>query len=148
MWVVSCISAVSMFLIMVYAEGATDSSENRQFEDVASVAGVEDSKRGRGVAFGDYDNDGDLDLYVANEEADALYRNNGDGTFTDVTKEAKELLPRFQRKLALDILGMGTALSSATTTTMAIWTSISLTEGATLDNRTRYTETEAIVTIG
>ncbi|MBZ0267628.1 FG-GAP-like repeat-containing protein, partial [bacterium] len=41
---------------------------------------------GRGVAWADYDNDGDLDLYLANTNAsNALYRNDGGGTFVDVT---------------------------------------------------------------
>ena len=35
-----------------------------------------------GVAAGDYDNDGDTDLFLANAGPNALYRNNGDGTFT------------------------------------------------------------------
>ena len=35
-----------------------------------------------GVAVGDYDNDGDFDLYLTNYGPDDLYRNNGDGTFT------------------------------------------------------------------
>ena len=44
-----------------------------------------------GVAWADYDNDGDLDLFWKCAEYDvdnALFRNNGDGTFTDVTTEA------------------------------------------------------------
>ena len=41
-----------------------------------------------GAAVGDYDNDGDLDLFVTSFGPDTLYRNNGDGTFADVTREA------------------------------------------------------------
>jgi len=58
------------------------------FTDVTDEAGVSCRGHSRGVAWGDYDNDGDLDLYVANDGANVLYRNNGDGTFTDVTSEA------------------------------------------------------------
>ena len=41
-----------------------------------------------GVAVGDYDNDGDPDVYITNYGPNRLYRNNGDGTFTDVTVTA------------------------------------------------------------
>ncbi len=41
-----------------------------------------------GTAVGDYDNDGDLDLFVTSFGPETLYRNNGDGTFTDVTAQA------------------------------------------------------------
>ena len=58
------------------------------FTDVTEEAGVGDRGYGMGCVFGDYDNDGDLDLYVTNYEQNVLYRNNGDGTFTDVTVEA------------------------------------------------------------
>ena len=43
---------------------------------------------GQGAACADYDNDGNVDLYVTNVGANVLYRNNGDGTFTDVTRLA------------------------------------------------------------
>jgi hypothetical protein len=38
-----------------------------------------------GIAAADYDNDGFVDLFVTGYKADRLYRNNGDGTFKDVT---------------------------------------------------------------
>ena len=51
-------------------------------------AGLGDTGFGLGVAAADYDNDGDLDLYVNNYGPNVLYRNNGDGTFSVVTKIA------------------------------------------------------------
>ena len=42
---------------------------------------------GVGCAIGDYDNDGDLDIFAPNYGHNLLYRNNGNGTFTDVAKE-------------------------------------------------------------
>jgi enediyne biosynthesis protein E4 len=81
------------------------------FTDVAQRAGVGSNLLGASCAFADIDNDGDVDLFVANYVdpdpskvcgdtraraycrpdvyagvPSALYRNNGDGTFTDVTK--------------------------------------------------------------
>ena len=41
-----------------------------------------------GTAFGDYDGDGDLDLYGGQGGSNKLYRNNDNGTFTDVTATA------------------------------------------------------------
>lgn len=50
-------------------------------------SGTGDIRSGMGVTWGDYDNDGDLDLFVTNwlDENNVLYRNNGDGTFSDVS---------------------------------------------------------------
>ena len=61
-----------------------------RFTDVAFWAGVINPLGANGAAWGDYDADGDLDLYVGThlEEPNILYRNNGDGTFTDVTASA------------------------------------------------------------
>jgi len=78
------------------------------FREMAAEYGIADSGNAMGAAFIDYDLDGDLDLYVLNNEQskikpttyrqkitdgsainnDKFYRNNGDGTFTDVTIEA------------------------------------------------------------
>jgi enediyne biosynthesis protein E4 len=60
------------------------------YTDVTAAAGLSRSgnQYGMGVATGDYDSDGFTDLYVTNFGANALYRNNGDGTFRDVTAEA------------------------------------------------------------
>lgn len=57
------------------------------FEDVTEKAGVvEMDGESRGAVFADLDNDGDADLYISNNRTpNKLYRNNGDGTFTDVT---------------------------------------------------------------
>jgi hypothetical protein len=63
------------------------------FSDVTAKAGVAGSNLSgvtykTGVAVGDYDNDGDLDLYMTAFGPNVLYRNNGDGTFADVTAKA------------------------------------------------------------
>ena len=61
------------------------------FTDVTAAAGVAaDGNRSfkTGVAVGDYDSDGYLDLYVTAFGPNILYRNNGNGTFTDVTATA------------------------------------------------------------
>jgi hypothetical protein len=58
-----------------------------RFMDVTQ-AGVGRDRYGMGTAVADYDNDGDLDLFVTAYGPDTLYRNNGDGTFTDATVAA------------------------------------------------------------
>jgi len=54
------------------------------FEDVTERAGIVEDRFSQGVAAGDYNNDGWVDLYVANIGRNRLLKNNGDGTFTDV----------------------------------------------------------------
>ncbi|KPK60026.1 MAG: hypothetical protein AMJ59_08500 [Gammaproteobacteria bacterium SG8_31] len=58
------------------------------FKDVTESAGIRAEGYGMGVAAGDYDNDGHVDLYVTNFGANELWRNRGDGTFEDVTGKA------------------------------------------------------------
>jgi hypothetical protein len=60
------------------------------FEDVTGRAGLEGAHLdfSFGVAAGDYDNDGFTDLFLCQAGRNALYRNNGDGTFTDVAEKA------------------------------------------------------------
>ncbi|EAZ80618.1 FG-GAP-like repeat-containing protein [Algoriphagus machipongonensis] len=93
---------------LLFVNQGVDSNGVVTFKEMASQYGIADSGNGMGAAFVDYDLDGDLDLYVLNNEQskvtpsnyrekitdgsainnDAFYRNNGDGTFTDVTLEA------------------------------------------------------------
>jgi hypothetical protein len=59
------------------------------FTDVTSNAGTgAEGLFGMGAAAGDFDNDGFPDLYIAGYGRSILYRNNGDGTFTDITAKA------------------------------------------------------------
>jgi hypothetical protein len=61
------------------------------FTDVTEKAGLTGMPQNHytmGVAVGDYDNDGFEDIYVTGYGGNTLYHNNGDGTFTDVTKHA------------------------------------------------------------
>lgn len=93
---------------LLFVNQGKDSSGNVSFKEMASAYGIADPGNSMGAAFLDYDLDGDLDLYVLNNEQltakptnfrpkvtdgsainnDSFYRNNGDGTFTNVTLEA------------------------------------------------------------
>lgn len=57
------------------------------FVNVTEQTGTGDPGYGMGVAVGDVNNNGILDLYVANYGANVFYRNRGDGTFEDVTEQ-------------------------------------------------------------
>jgi Tfp pilus assembly protein PilF/peroxiredoxin len=102
---------------LYHHEGMTNGKA--RFKDVAGLAGVEDYGAGMSAAFLDYDNDGRLDIYTGNmwtsagqrvtsgpgfkpdaapgirdiyrrhARGNALFRNEGNGTFTDVTIEAR-----------------------------------------------------------
>ena len=75
------------------------------FTDITALSGTGNEGAGFVAAFADYDSDGDLDLFVANMStplpfgggavanlygrvSNALYRNNGNGVFEDVTEQA------------------------------------------------------------
>lgn len=63
---------------------------NARFTETGKAAGVAHPGPGTSVAFVDYNNDRWLDIYVLNQShasRSVFYRNNGDGTFTDVTME-------------------------------------------------------------
>ena len=62
-------------------------SGSLRFKDVTEQCCTGHEGYGMGVAAGDFDNDADPDLYVTNFGANRLYRNNGNGTFTDATGE-------------------------------------------------------------
>ena len=120
---VSVVDINSDGLMDLYIAGAMnpDNRENRLyvnqginsngipvFKELANSYGINDKGNSMGAAFVDFDNDGDLDLYVLNNEQnetiptnyrkkiidgsapsnDKFYRNNGDGSFSDITIEA------------------------------------------------------------
>ncbi|MEZ5975827.1 MAG: CRTAC1 family protein [Planctomycetota bacterium] len=68
---------------------------NGKFEDVTEAAGVGHMGYAMGVACGDYDRDGDVDLYVTNVGPNVLFRNEGNGTFKDMTEEYGLADPRW-----------------------------------------------------
>ncbi len=61
---------------------------NGKFEDVTERAGLSDAYWGTGANSVDYNNDGFADILITNIGLDLLYKNNGDGTFTEVSKAA------------------------------------------------------------
>lgn len=72
-------------------------NENGVFKDVTDIAGVKNYSYSLSATSFDYNNDGWTDIYVAcdYDEPDFLYRNNGDGTFTDVADSALKHMSNF-----------------------------------------------------
>ena len=85
-------------LIPQPADALFHNNRDGTFTDVTSQAGIPARTFGRGIAWGDYNNDGNIDVYIARGASapippdgstkTSLYRNNGDGTFTEVTDQA------------------------------------------------------------
>ena len=83
-------------LYLANQSGATDAmwrNDGNAFTDVAAALGMQGPARtneegGVGCAIADYDNDGDLDIFAPNYGHNLLYRNNSNGTFTEVGKAA------------------------------------------------------------
>ncbi len=65
---------------------ASGGAGSLRFTDVTAASGIEAAGYGMGVAAGDVDNDGCVDLYLTNLGPDQLFHNNCDGTFSDVSR--------------------------------------------------------------
>ena len=107
---------------LLFINQGLDKNNVPHFKNMAKEYGLEESGNSMGAAFFDYDKDGLLDLYVLNNvdihvlpanyrkkitdgsalSNDKLYRNNGDGTFKDVTSEAG---------ITIEGYGLGLAIS-------------------------------------
>lgn len=87
--------AIAVLFPMTVSVGAIAETPIR-FDDIAVDAGLADvGLNGAGVAFGDYDNDGDVDIYLSNADAatlefgihNRLWQNDGAGKFVDVSEQ-------------------------------------------------------------
>ncbi len=82
-----CIWFLGLILVADYAQ-----AQGTTFTRITTGPVATDGGDSSGAAWGDYDNDGFIDLFVGNNStANALYRNNGDGTFTKITNAAPTL---------------------------------------------------------
>jgi tetratricopeptide (TPR) repeat protein len=97
-----------------------------KFEDVTGASGLAPRNRPSGITFIDYDHDGDLDLFLTGSplksggESNVLWRNNGNGTFTEQTAEtglggtgktAAAILTDFNNDRAVDLAVTGDGAS-------------------------------------
>ena len=65
-----------------------DGTRTLRFTDVTDASGIEALGYGMGVATGDFNNDGCVDLYLTNLGPNQMFRNNCDGTFSDVSNRS------------------------------------------------------------
>lgn len=72
-------------------------NNNGLFTNVSSIAGIDRLAYGLGLTVSDFNNDGYIDIYVANDydSPDYYYQNNQDGTFTNIADEALNHMSRF-----------------------------------------------------
>ncbi|MEQ9426081.1 MAG: FG-GAP-like repeat-containing protein [Cyclobacteriaceae bacterium] len=90
-----------IFILLIVTSTSVRSQSVLKFTDVSSTAGIELSKElTESLAWGDYDNDGDEDLYLTLNGKNRLFRNGGSDKFTDVTDLAG---------VGLDLFNVGTA---------------------------------------
>lgn len=75
--------------------GAQGDGAKTTFVDVSATSGLADTGYGMGLAAGDFDNDGDLDLYLTNYGENQFWRNRGDGSFENITAETGTGDPRW-----------------------------------------------------
>ena len=76
-------------------EVLADGSRTLRFTDVTEASGLDVRSYGMGVATGDFDNDGWIDLYLTQLGSDQMFRNNGDGTFLDVSADTGTSNPQW-----------------------------------------------------
>ena len=69
-------------------DGRAASGASWVFTDVSTASGTDVAINGMGLALGDYDLDGFTDFYITNIDDAVLLRNNGDGTFSERTRDA------------------------------------------------------------
>ena len=65
-----------------------DGTRSVRFTDVTESSGIDSHGYGMGIATGDVDNDGWIDVYLTNFGRNQLFRNNGDGTFAERSRES------------------------------------------------------------
>ena len=72
-------------------------NDGGKFTDISKVAGIQKPGHGLSATWFDFDNDGFIDIYIANDfsDTDNLFRNNGNGTFTDVITSVVNYTPWF-----------------------------------------------------
>jgi enediyne biosynthesis protein E4 len=79
----------------LYRNDLGGASRQLRFVDVTERSGIRATGYGMGAATGDIDNDGWIDLYLTNLGSNQMLRNNGDGTFADITMTSRTDDPRW-----------------------------------------------------